>query len=107
MRFSGRHMTPEELEQGYAWIYQRLFSHTSIWRRRPADWHAVPLYLAMSYLYKRSNRFWHLLIKHDLVHTVWSPLVELTRMRHVRFRARLLRREETALVAGSIVSAGV
>lgn len=105
--FRPRHMTPEELEQGYAWIYQRLFSHSSIWRRRPADWHAVPLYLAMSYLYKRSNRFWHLLIKHDLVHTVWSPLVELTRMRHVRFRASLQRREETALMGGSIVSAGV
>jgi len=55
---------------GHAWIYQRLFSHASIWRRRPEDWRAVPLYLAMSYLYKRSNRFWHQLIKHDLVHTV-------------------------------------
>src|SRR5713101_9528306 len=48
--FRPRHMTPEELEQGYAWIYQRLFSHQSIWRRRPADLYAVPLYLAMSYL---------------------------------------------------------
>ncbi len=67
-------MTPEELEQGYAWIYQRLFSHASIWRRRPEDWQAIPLYLAMSYLYKRSNRFWHLLIKHDLVNPVWKPL---------------------------------
>ena len=56
--FRPKHMTPEELEHGYAWIYQRLFSHTSIWRRRPEDWRAVPLYLAMSYLYKRSNRFW-------------------------------------------------
>jgi radical SAM superfamily enzyme YgiQ (UPF0313 family) len=105
--FRPRHMTPEELEQGCAWIYQRLFSHRSIWRRRPADWHAVPLYLAMSYLYKRSNRFWHLLIKHDLVHSVWSPLVELTRVRHVQFRTRLLRRDETRLMAGSIVSGGV
>ena len=32
--FSPRHMSAEELEQGYAWIYQRLFSHASIWRRR-------------------------------------------------------------------------
>ena len=71
--FQPRHMTPEELEQGYAWIYERLFSHSSIWRRRPEDWSAVPLYLAMSYLYKRSNRFWHQLIKHDLVHGVWRP----------------------------------
>lgn len=84
-----KHMTPEELAHGYGWIYQRLFSHQSIWRRRPAEWHAVAPYLAMSYLYKRSNRFWHLLIKHDLVHTVWRPLVETTRRRHLRYRARL------------------
>ncbi len=67
--FQPRHMTPEELEQGYAWIYERLFSHASIWRRRPGRiGMRLPPYLAMSYLYKRSNRFWHLLIKHDLVH---------------------------------------
>jgi radical SAM superfamily enzyme YgiQ (UPF0313 family) len=87
--FRPKHMSPEELEQGYAWIYQRLFSHASIWRRRPADWGAVAPYLAMSYLYKRSNRFWRLLIKHHLVHAAGRPLVELTRLRHVRFRAKL------------------
>jgi len=84
-------MTPDELEHGYAWIYERLFSHSSIWRRRPEDWSAVPLYLAMSYLYKRSNRLWHQLIKHDLVHGVWRPLVEMTRWRHIRYRQRLER----------------
>ena len=105
--FRPRHMSPEELEQGYAWIYQRLFSHTSIWKRRPEDWRAVPLYLAMSYLYKRSNRFWHQLIKHDLVHTVWSPLVELTRLRHVQFRNRLAFNQQPLEVSGQVVSAGV
>jgi len=60
----------------------------------PEDWRAVPLYLAMSYLYKRSNRFWHQLIKHDLVHTVWHPLVEMTRLRHVRYRRSLAREGE-------------
>jgi radical SAM superfamily enzyme YgiQ (UPF0313 family) len=84
--FRPKHMSPEELEQGYAWIYQRLFSHRSIWRRRPEDWRAVPPYLAMSYLYKRSNRFWRFLIQHGLVHTVWGPLIELTRLRHMRLR---------------------
>ena len=105
--FQPRHMAPEELEQGYAWIYDRLFSHSSIWRRRPQDWSAVPLYLGMSYLYKRSNRFWHQLIKHDLVHGVWRPLVEMTRLRHVQFRRRLA--EDMGLVrsAGQVVSAGV
>jgi radical SAM superfamily enzyme YgiQ (UPF0313 family) len=110
--FRPQHMTPEELERGYAWIYQWLFSHVSIWRRRPRtetwkDWQAVPLYLAMSYLYKRSNRFWHLLIKHNLVNPVWKPLVEMTRWRHVRYRRRLAASGTLIPSSGQVVSAGV
>ena len=107
--FEPRKMTVEELEAGYAYCYRRLFSHASIWRRRPADWRAVPAYLAMSYLYKRSNRFWHWLIRHDLTHAVWRPLVEWTRTRHVRFRKRLLadNREFTESMPGVVTSAGV
>jgi radical SAM superfamily enzyme YgiQ (UPF0313 family) len=105
--FRPKHMTPEELEQGYAWMYSRLFSPASIWRRRPEDWAAVAPYLAMSYLYKRSNRFWHLLIKHDLVHSVWWPLVELTRLRHLRFRQRLTRRAAINAAPGNVITAGV
>jgi radical SAM superfamily enzyme YgiQ (UPF0313 family) len=105
--FRPKHMTPEELEEGYACIYQRLFSHTSIWRRRPADWRAVPPYLAMSYLYKRSNRFWRFLIKHHLVHAVWRPLVELTRLRHVQFREELAALETVTRPGVGVVSAGV
>ncbi|MFN7920099.1 MAG: radical SAM protein [Bryobacteraceae bacterium] len=104
--FRPRHMTPEQLEEGYQWIYQRLFSHASIWRRRPEDWRAVPPYLAMSYLYKRSNRFWHMLIRHRLVHTVWSPLVEATRLRHLAFRRRLEAAGGRAF-EGHLVSPGV
>jgi radical SAM superfamily enzyme YgiQ (UPF0313 family) len=105
--FRPKHMTPEELEHGYAWIYERLFSHASIWRRRPEQWQAVPLYLAMSYLYKRSNRFWHLLIKHDLVNPVWKPLVEMTRWRHLRYRRRLAAQDVSPGVPGQVLSAGV
>ena len=104
--FRPKHMSADDLEEGYAWIYQRLFSHASIWRRRPEDWRAVAPYLAMSYLYKRSNRFWHLLIKHQLVHTVWRPLVELTRLRHVRFR-RTLDGAAVGAPGVNVVSAGV
>lgn len=82
-------MTEGELAQGYGWLYRRLFSHASIWHRRPSDWHAVAPYLAMSYLYKRSNRFWHFLIRRNLTHAVWRPLVELTRRRHLKFRRDL------------------
>ena len=105
--FRPRNMSPEELEQGYAWIYQRLFSHASIWRRRPADWRAVAPHLAMSYLYKRSNRFWRLLIKHHLVHAVWRPLVELTRLRHLQFRGELAASETPGQQGANVVPAGV
>ena len=105
--FRPRHMSPEELEYGYAWMYQRLFLHASIWRRRPTDWRAVAPYLAMSYLYKRSNRFWRLLIQHHLVHAVWRPVVELTRLRHVRFREGLAASETLKRPGTSVVAAGV
>jgi hypothetical protein len=106
--FRPRHMTPEQLANGYAWCYQRLFSHGSIWRRRPRDWRAVLPYLAMSYLYKRSNRVWHWLIRRGLTATVWRPLVEWTRRRHVRFRRRLARATESSVgQAGTVVIAGV
>jgi radical SAM superfamily enzyme YgiQ (UPF0313 family) len=87
--FRPRHMSCEELDAGYAWCYERLFSHRSIWARRPADARAVLAYLAMSYLYKRSNRFWHLLIRHRLTAAVWRPLIEHSRRRHLRLRKRL------------------
>jgi radical SAM superfamily enzyme YgiQ (UPF0313 family) len=106
--FRPRHMTPEQLAEGYAWCYRRLFSHRSIWRRRPADTAAVPPYLAMSYLYKRSNRLWYHLIRHRLTGLVWWPLVEWTRRRHLRFRARLAARDAApAGLAPSVVAAGV
>jgi hypothetical protein len=67
----------------------------------------VPPYLAMSLLCKKSNRVWHWLIRNDLVHTVWSPLVERTRCRHVAFRRRLAERRDVRVRSGSVVSAGV
>jgi radical SAM superfamily enzyme YgiQ (UPF0313 family) len=113
--FRPRHMTPEELYEGYGWCYRRLFSHASIWRRRPEDRRAVLPYMAMSYLYKRSNRFWHLLIRYRLTATVWRPIVEYTRRRHIKFRQRLERVSLSALpnersqsdLSCSVISAGV
>jgi radical SAM superfamily enzyme YgiQ (UPF0313 family) len=105
--FRPKHMSAEELEQGYAWVYQRLFSHASIWRRRPEDWRAVAPYLAMSYLYKRSNRLWRLLIQHHLVHAMWRPLVEVTRRRHLRYRERLAVGAVAGRGGAQVVTAGV
>ncbi len=87
--FRPKRMTVQQLEEGYAWCYRRLFSHRSIWRRRPESWRAVPANLAMSYLYKRSNWLWRFLIRRRLVAAVWRPLVEITRRRHLRFRKQL------------------
>jgi hypothetical protein len=101
-------MTEQQLAEGYAWLYRRLFSTASIWRRRPEDWHAVAPYLAMSYLYKRSNRLWRFLIKHNLTATAWRPLVEWTRRRHLKFRDRLESKAAAGpLRAGALISAGV
>ena len=109
--FAPKHMSAAELDRGYAWCYGELFSHRSIWKRRPADSRAILAYLAMSYLYKRSNRIWHLLIRHGATGAIWRPLIEHSRHRHLKFRAHLERVNEGAPVTADpgpiIVSAGV
>ncbi len=107
-------MSAEELEAGYAWCYEMLFSMSSIWRRRPEDSRAVAAYLAMSLLYKRSNWLWPWLIRHGLVARAWRPLIELSRRRQLGFRKRLERRPiappgqpRGPVRAESLVSAGV
>lgn len=67
----------------------------------------MPAYLAMSYLYKRSNLFWHLLIRHRLTAAVWRPLVEITRRRHLRHRHKLAAPDAEPTVTGTVVSPGV
>ena len=68
-----------------------------------------PAYLAMSYLYKRSNFLWYFLIRHRLTGVAWRPLVEWTRRRHLRFRRRLEFADEQPHrpLAASVVAAGV
>ena len=107
--FMPKNMSVDELAEGYAWCYHRLFSHRSIWRRRPRDPQAVAPYLAMSYLYKRSNFLWQMLIRHRLTSRVWQPLVERTRRRHLRFRRRLDSQPSAGRSprASTVVSAGV
>jgi radical SAM superfamily enzyme YgiQ (UPF0313 family) len=105
--FRPKHMSPEELAEGYAWCYRRLFSHRSIWRRRPRDGRAVLPYLAMSYLYKRSNWLWYRLIRHRLTALAWRSLVEWTRRRHLDFRRRLDACPEVRPLPSVVVSAGV
>jgi radical SAM superfamily enzyme YgiQ (UPF0313 family) len=82
--FRPRHMEPEELELGYRSCYRRLFSHRSIWARRPAQWGEVPGYMAMSYLYKRANLAWPFVIRHRLTRALWHPMVETARRRRMK-----------------------
>ncbi|MEN1680730.1 MAG: radical SAM protein [Planctomycetota bacterium] len=87
--FQPKNMAAEELEEGYRECYRRLFSHASIWRRRPRQVSALLPYLGMSYLYKRSNWYWEWLIRHRLTAAAWRFQLEATRRRHLRFRRRL------------------
>lgn len=103
--FRPARMTEEQLFEGYGRAYRKLFSASSIWRRRPDDRRAVLPYLGMSVLYKRSNWLWPLLIKSGMTARVWRPFVERTRRRHLKFRERL-RAGEVAR-AESLISAGV
>jgi hypothetical protein len=64
----------------------------------------------MSYLYKRSNLFWHLLIRHRLTARVWRPLVEQARRRHLKYRRKLEALDSSdnqPRRATNVVSAGV
>ncbi len=98
---------------GYHWLYRRLFSHCSIWRRRPPALSAVPAYLAMSYLYKRANWLWHWLIRWQRVHEVWRPLIAWNRRRHLALRKHLVAGRwagsgpEGRAASGPVIPAGV
>lgn len=89
--FKPAKMSPAQLESGYQNIYKRVFSLRSIWKRRPPNATAAVPYLAMSLLYKRCNWLWKFLIERRLTHAVWRPLVALSRVRHLRFREKLLK----------------
>lgn len=86
--FQPKNMSVAELEAGYVWCYERLFSHASIWQRRPerGGLSALAAYMAGAYLYKKCNWIWPWLIRYRCVGYAWRPLIELSRWRHVRWR---------------------
>lgn len=87
--FRPAQMTPAQLEEGYAWLYQRIFSWPSIWRRRPEQTPMLASYLAMSLLYKKMNYLWPWIIRWRLTHTLWRPLVSRALRRHSCWSRRL------------------
>jgi len=98
-------MSPEELEHGYA---SSTSFHTLLFgdATPPIGAPLLRIWRCLT-LYKRSNRFWRLLIKHHLVHAVWRPLVELTRLRHVRFRQELAASEPLNRPGANVITASV
>jgi radical SAM superfamily enzyme YgiQ (UPF0313 family) len=105
--FRPKLMSPAELEQGYRWLYRRVFSAKSIWARKPRQASAVVPYLAMAWLYKRCNWLWKFLIMHRLTNAAWKPLVRLTLMRHLRLRRRLQASESCGRSVPVLVPPGV
>lgn len=100
--FRPRHMSAEELELGYDWMYRRLFSLGSIWQRRPEHASSVPGYLAMALLYKKCNRLWRFLIRHRWVRRAWKPVVSWSRWRHQFYRC-WLESQETELTSKELM----
>jgi radical SAM superfamily enzyme YgiQ (UPF0313 family) len=88
--FKPKHMPPEELESGYARCYKELFSLRSIWKRRPDYRQQIPGYLAMSFLYKKTNFLWPFIIRQKMTHSLWRPMIQIARNRHLRFRQRYI-----------------
>lgn len=86
--FRPRRMTVEQLQDGYACTYLRIFSMPSIWKRRPMQISGLPAYLAGALLYKKCNWLWPLLIRYRLTGHVWRPLITLARWRHLAWRRR-------------------
>jgi radical SAM superfamily enzyme YgiQ (UPF0313 family) len=105
--FRPARMTAQELEDGYAWCYQRLFSLASIWRRRPERWSEVPSYVVMASLYKKANWAWPFLIRHRLTAAAWRPFIEAARLRHLRFRKQLRAARDEPLPFGAPIYGGV
>ncbi len=105
--FRPKNMSEAELEAGYHWLYERLFTLGSIWRRRPERRSEILPFIAMSLLYKRANLFWPVLIKYGLTHAAWNPLVEITRQRHLKFRQSLLASPQQSRGLAMPVAAGV
>ena len=107
--FRPRHMSPEELEAGYAWCYRPVvFARArSGVAGRPTGVRSRPTWRCRIFTSDRTGSG-IFSIKHRLTGPVWRPLVECTRRRHLKFRRRLASLSTTErAMAGTVVSAGV
>ncbi len=52
-----KNMTPEELYEGYLWVYREVYSFKNIMRRMPRSIRQVPAYLMFNFFYRKWGRF--------------------------------------------------
>ncbi len=52
-----KNLTPDELYQGYLWIYDQIYSWKNIWRRRPKSYRQMPSYFLFNIFYRKYGRF--------------------------------------------------
>lgn len=55
--FMPRHMTPEQLYEGYLWVYKEFYSFRNIYRRMPKDKRQMAAFLMFNLLYRKFGRF--------------------------------------------------
>ena len=55
--FSPKHMTPEQLYEGYLWIYKELYSFKNIFKRLPRAKKQWPAYLMFNLVYRKFGKF--------------------------------------------------
>lgn len=55
--FRPRHMTPEQLQEGYLWMYRQIYSFRGIMRRLPRRHEQRAAYLAFNLLYRKFGCF--------------------------------------------------
>ncbi len=52
-----KNMSPEELYEGYLWVYKEVYSYKNILRRLPRSIRQVPAYLMFNFFYRKWGRF--------------------------------------------------
>lgn len=65
--FQPSRMSPEELQEGYYWIYREFYSWSNILKRTPAALTQKPRFLAFNIGLKKMNPLWDLLIRRNLL----------------------------------------
>ena len=52
-----KNMSPQELYEGYLWVYEEVYSYKNILRRMPRDIRQVPAYLMFNLFYRKWGKF--------------------------------------------------